>query len=131
MRKAFLIHVGSALEAIKRKGNFKTYVDSNKAYIEECGRIMLAKAKLATLDDSTDREAGPPKKSTKISNVTTAEASQADPALQAELVSELKQAQEASDKAKANQAIADVFQLYAYLLSVNTKYIWNKITVPD
>jgi hypothetical protein len=35
--------------------------------------------------------------------VTTAEASQADPALQAELVSEIKQAQEAADKAKAKE----------------------------
>jgi hypothetical protein len=90
MRELFLIHVGSALEAIKRKGYSKTNEESNKAYAENCGRIKLAKAQLAELDDSTGGEAGPPKKSTKKSNVTTAEASQADPALQAELVSEIK-----------------------------------------
>jgi hypothetical protein len=33
MREAFLIHVGSALEAIKKKGRFKTYAESNKAYV--------------------------------------------------------------------------------------------------
>jgi hypothetical protein len=61
--------------------------------------------------------------------VTTAEASPADPALQADLVSEIKQAQEAADKAKTKgeQAATDMFQLYANFLSVNTKYMWNKI----
>jgi hypothetical protein len=44
-------------------------------------------------------------------------------------VSEIKQAQEAVDKAKAKeeQAVTDMFQLYKSLLSVNTKYVWNKI----
>jgi hypothetical protein len=61
--------------------------------------------------------------------VTTAEASQADPALQAELVSEINQAQEAADKAKAKgeQTTTDIIQLYVNLLSVDAKYMWNKI----
>ncbi len=58
-----------------------------------CSRIKQAKAQLAELDDSINGEAGTSKKSTKKSNVTTAEASPADPALQAELMSEIKQAQ--------------------------------------
>ncbi len=43
--------------------------------------------------------------------MTTAEASPADPALQADLVSEIKQAQEAADKVKAKgeQAAMDMF----------------------
>jgi hypothetical protein len=81
MRKALLIHVGSALEAIKRKGYFKAYEEPNKACVKHCGRIKLAKAQLAKLDDSPHRESGPLKKSTKKSNVTTAEASQTIPAL--------------------------------------------------
>jgi hypothetical protein len=61
--------------------------------------------------------------------VATAEASKADPALQAELMFEIKQAPEATDKAKAKaeQAAAEMFQLYVNLLSVNAKYVWNKI----
>ncbi len=49
-------------------------------------------------------------KSTNKPKETTAEASQADPALQAELVSEIKQVKEAPDKAKANweQATVDM-----------------------
>jgi hypothetical protein len=65
----------------------------------------------------------------KKSNVTTAEASPTDPALQAELLSEIKQAQAVADKTKAKgeQAAADMFQLYTNLLSVNAKYVWNEI----
>jgi hypothetical protein len=35
----------------KKRGNFKTYVVSNKAYVEQRGRIKLVKAQLAKLDD--------------------------------------------------------------------------------
>jgi hypothetical protein len=117
-REAFLICVGSALEAIKRKGYFKAYIESNMR-----SRIKLAKAQLSKLDNSTNGEAGTSKKSTKKSNVTTAEARPTDPALQAELVFEIKQAQEAADKAKAKgeHVAADMFQLYANLLSVDVK----------
>ncbi len=61
--------------------------------------------------------------------MTTAEASPANPALQAELVSEIKKAQDDADKGKAKgeQATMDGFQLYANLLSVNARYAWNKI----
>jgi hypothetical protein len=60
---------------------------------------------------------GPSKKSKP--KETTAEASQADPALRAEYVSEIKQAQEAAKNAKAKQeqAATDMFQLYTNLLS--------------
>ncbi len=102
-------------------------MESKKAYVEQCSVIKQAKAHLAELDGSTDREAGTSRKSNKKSNVTTAEASQADLTLQADVMSEFKQAQEASGKAKAmeEQAAADIFQLNANLLSVISKYTWN------
>jgi hypothetical protein len=114
-------HVGSALEVIKRKRYFKAYMESNKVYTEQRSRIKLAKAQLAELDDPIIGEAGTSRKSNKKSNVTCSEVSPADPALQADLISEIKQAQEATDKAKAKreQAAMDVFQLYVNLLSVN------------
>jgi hypothetical protein len=52
MHKAFLIHVGSALEAIERKGYFKAYVESSKIYTKQHSRIKQAKAQLAKLDAS-------------------------------------------------------------------------------
>jgi hypothetical protein len=91
MCEAFLIHLGSAMEAIERKGFFKAYIESNEAYVKQRSWIKLAKAQLAELDDSTNKGAvGKSKKSTKKSNVTTAEASPTDSALQAKLVSEIK-----------------------------------------
>jgi hypothetical protein len=56
-REAFLIHVGSALETIKRKECIEAYVESNKAYMEQHSRIKLVKAQLVELDDFTNREA--------------------------------------------------------------------------
>jgi hypothetical protein len=87
--------------------------------------IKQVKAQLAKLYDSTGREAGTSRKSNKKSNVTTAKASPADPALQTGIMSEIKQAQEATDKAKAKgkQAATDMFQLYANLLLVNSNYL--------
>ncbi len=73
-------------------GYFKAYIEFNKAYVEPHSWIKLAKAQLAKLDDSTIREAGTSKKSTKKSNVATTKASSTDLALQADIVSEIKQA---------------------------------------
>jgi hypothetical protein len=61
--------------------------------------IKQVKAQLAELDDSAGGEAGTSRHSNKKSNVvTTAEGSPADPALQVNILSEIKQAQEATDK---------------------------------
>jgi hypothetical protein len=57
--KAFLIHGGFAMEAIKRKGYFKAYVESNKVYREQSGVIKQVKAQLAELDDSTNLQGCP------------------------------------------------------------------------
>jgi hypothetical protein len=132
MGEAFLIQVGSALEMIKKKGSFKTYRYrvSNKVYLEQCGVVKQVKAQLAQLDGSTGGEAGTSKKSIKKSTVTAAEESTADLTMQADYMSEIKQAQEATEKAKAKgeQAAVDImFQLYTNLLSVNAMYAWNKI----
>ncbi len=60
--------------------------------MEQSSRFKVVKAQLPELDDSINREAGTSKKSTKKSNVTTAEASPTDPALWAKLMPEIKQA---------------------------------------
>ncbi len=54
---------------------------------------------------------------------------QVAPVLHAEIKAELSSAQEAmaEAKGKADQAASDMFQLYANLLSVDTKFAWNKI----
>ncbi len=64
MWEAFLIHVGSAQEAIKKKGYFKAFKENTEAYVELCGKIKSAKAQLAELDKFTSGEVGTSKKST-------------------------------------------------------------------
>jgi hypothetical protein len=53
MCEAFLIHVGSAGEAIEKKGYFKAYNEASKAHQENCSTIKQAKAQLAKLAGST------------------------------------------------------------------------------
>ena len=35
MRKAFLMHVSSALDAIEKQGTFKAYKEAHEAYVEQ------------------------------------------------------------------------------------------------
>jgi hypothetical protein len=44
MREAFLIHEGSAIEAIEKKGYFKVHEDANEAYVEQNNLVKQAKA---------------------------------------------------------------------------------------
>jgi hypothetical protein len=109
--------------------NIKAHKDAHEAYFERCNLVNQAKAHLAKLDGTTSKGTGSSKKATKKLKETAAVASQADPALQAEYMSDIKQAQEATKKAKAKgeQAAADMFQVYTNLLSIDAKYAWNKI----
>jgi hypothetical protein len=47
MHKAFLRHVSSALDAIKKRGTFKAYAEAHKAYVQQREVAKLAKAALA------------------------------------------------------------------------------------
>jgi hypothetical protein len=48
MRKAFLIHMSTAHNAIKKRGTFKAYKEAVKAYVEQHKAVKQAKASLAT-----------------------------------------------------------------------------------
>ncbi len=48
-REAFLIHVGSAREAIKKKGYFKSFEDHSDDYSEKRGRVKELKKQLEAL----------------------------------------------------------------------------------
>jgi hypothetical protein len=45
-REAFLMHVSSALNAIKKQGTFKAYKEVHKAYVEQKEVVKQAKAAL-------------------------------------------------------------------------------------
>jgi hypothetical protein len=97
------------------KGILQGLCRTSKIYTKQHGRIKQVKAQLAQLDNfiDIDEEVWTSRKFTKKSNVTTIEVIPTDPALQADPVSEIKQVQEAADKAKARgeQAAVDMFQL--------------------
>ncbi len=90
MREVFLIHVGYALVAFKKKGYFKAHKDANKAYVELCNLMKQAKAALAKLDGTASNRTGSSSKSSKKPKEAATTASQPDPTLQAEYLSEIK-----------------------------------------
>jgi hypothetical protein len=94
--------------------------------MEQRKLIKQAKATPAELDGAISKRTGSSRKSSKKLKEAAATASQPDPDPQAEYVSDLKKAKEATEKATAKVELAAV-QLYTNLLSVYTKYEWNKI----
>ncbi len=121
---------GSAklFSAIKKQGSFKAHEDANEAYVEQRKLVKQAKATLAKLDGTTSKWTGSSKKPSKKHKEAVAIVSQPYPDLQADYVSDLEKAKEAVKKAtNAELAAMDLFQLYANLLSVDAKYVWNKI----
>jgi hypothetical protein len=106
MCKAILIHVGSALDAIKKKGHFKAHNKAHEAYVEQLKLVKQAKATLAKLDGTTSKGTGSSKKPFKKHKEAAATASQPDPNLQAEYHLDLKKAKEAAEKAKVKMELA-------------------------
>jgi hypothetical protein len=83
--------------------------------------VKQAKATLAKLDGTTSKGTGSSMKPYKKHKEAAATAGQPDPDLQAEYVSNLEKAKEATEKAKAKAELAaqEMFQLYVNLLSVD------------
>jgi hypothetical protein len=79
-REAFLIHVGSAREAIKKKGYFKSFEDHSKTYADKREKVKELKDRLVALREASETpakttgQAGTSKKS-KNPKETTVEAS--------------------------------------------------------
>jgi hypothetical protein len=124
-REAFLIHVGFAKEPIKKKGYFKSYEEYSGTFTEKRDKIKHLKSQLAELDETS----GTSRKSSKNSKETMVETSSTSSTLHADIMAKLKQAVEATEEATArgDKAAEDMFQLYANLLSLNARYLWNKI----
>jgi hypothetical protein len=107
--EAFLIHVGSAREAIKKKGYVKSFEDQSGKYSEKWGKVKELKKQLEALKEALVAQPQDPKE-------TTVEAdNNSSAALHAETKAELKQAVEAAVEATTQRDKADtnMFQLYA------------------
>jgi len=100
-REAFLIHVGSAREAIKKKGYFKSFEDHSEDYSEKRVKVKELKKQLEALKEAL--AAQPQEKAPKE---TAAEAQDDSTAsLQANTKTELKQALKAAEKATTNERL--------------------------
>jgi hypothetical protein len=140
MRKAFLMHVSSALNAIKKRDTFKAYKEAHEAYVEQKEVAKQAKAALALLlaltskgkkaskkasekeepaRKSSEKEKAP-KKTKEGGALTNAPA----PELCNEYQTLYDKATFAKETAKNKRkaAATKMFQLYATLLSLDAKY---------
>jgi hypothetical protein len=138
------MHVSSALDAIEKRGTFKAYKEAHEAYVEQHKVVQQTKAALALLLAPTSKgekvseeasEKEPAKKSSekeKASKKTKECAALANaPSLELcdeyqALYNKVTFAKETA-KNKREAAATKMFQFYTNLLSLDAKYLWNKI----
>ncbi len=128
--------MGSGQEEIKKKGYFKSYKEYFRTFANKHEKIKELRDQLKELKEVSEISAKTlgqtrtSRKSHKNFKETTVEASKKSPTtLRTAIKAELKEALEAAKEAmtKRDKAAEDMFQLYANLLSVNTRYAWNRI----
>ncbi len=146
MREAFLMHVRSALNAIKKRGTFKAYMESHEAYVEQRDAAKEVKANMNLFATTTSKgekaKKGTEKTSKEASGKNCSEKEKASQktkegaaltnATAQELCKEYKAIKEKAILAKEtakNQkdaAVTKMLQFYTNLLSSDAKYA-NKI----
>ncbi len=124
-KKAMFMQVTVTLDAIKKRGHFKAYGygEAQAVYVEKKEAVKLAKASLSLLDGAS-KGLGKSKKTLKkakeAKGVTEAPAKNVRATFQADL----KKAKSVTENAKSTTTAAatKMFEFYADLLSVETKY---------
>ncbi len=95
------MHVGLAMDVIKKQRHFKACEEAHELYVEQHKMAKQAKASLAELDGATSDGAGTSRKSFKKAKEAVAMADTTEPDLQANFPHHLKKAREATENAKA------------------------------
>jgi hypothetical protein len=138
-RKAFLMHMSTALDAIKKRGTFKAYKEAVEAYVEQRKVVKQAKAALALLmaPTSEGKKASnkasakkSPEKALQKTKKSAALANTSAPELRDEYQTVYDKAyyfMKETAKNKRKAAATKIFQIYTNLLSLDAKYVWNKI----
>jgi hypothetical protein len=99
------MHVSSALDAIKKRGTFKAYKDTHKAYVEQCKVAKQVKAALALLTAPTSKGK---KDSKKASGKESAKkSSEKEKASEKEPAKKPSQKEKTSKKIKEGAALAN------------------------
>jgi hypothetical protein len=144
MCNAFLMHVSSALNAIKKRGTFKAYKEANKAYVEQKEVAKQAKAALALFmahtskaekasEKASEKELAKKSSEKKKASKKTKEGVALANATAPELCNEYQALYDKTTfaketaKNKCEAAATKMFQFYVNLLSLDAKYAWNKI----
>ncbi len=136
MCKAFLMHVSTALNTIKKQGTFKAYKEDLEAYVEQREAVKQAKATLALLMAPASKGEKTSKKSSKKASEKASKkdkegmalANAPAPEVRMENQAGYKKAKFATETAKNKcKAVATkMFQFYANLLSSDAKYARKK-----
>jgi hypothetical protein len=139
-REAFLMHVTTVIDAIKKRGHLDDYKKAAWEYKKAKEAIESARAGLALLEKNVRKSSK--KKTKEGEKVTPAKApepkSAAKEAKVAPAVNDDMKASFSSDLEKAKQAqriakgamtaaASKMFSFYSNLLSPESKYAWNKI----
>jgi hypothetical protein len=138
--EAFLMHLSTALDAIKKQGTLKAYKEAQEAYVEQRKVAKQAKAALALLMAPTSKGKKDSKKASRKNRSEKDKASQktkkgaalvnaSAPELHKEYQAIYNKASFAKEiaKNKKEATATNMFQFYANLLSLYAKYKWNKI----
>jgi hypothetical protein len=142
--ESFLMHVLSALNAIKKRGTFKAYKEAHEAYVEQRKVAKQAKAALALFMAPTSKaekaskkasKKEPAKKSSEKEKASkkTKEGTFFANAPVPELCNEYQALYDKATftketaKKQCKAAATKRVQFHANLLSLNAKYAWNKI----
>ncbi len=142
-RKAFLMHVTAVLDAIKKRGHLDDNEKAAWAYKKAKKAIESARAGLALLEENGENVKKSSKKKTNEGKKealakapepkSAAKEAEVAPAtnddMKASFSSDLQKAKQAQRIAKgAMTAVASkMFSFYSNLLSLERKYVWNKI----
>ncbi len=147
-RKAFLMHVSSALNAIEKWDTFKAYKEAHEAYVEQQEATKEAKVNMqlfatAASEGKNAGKKGTEKTSKEASGKNHSEKEKASQktkegvamanATALELCAEYKAIYKKATHAKEttkiqkDAAATEMFQFHANLLSSDAKYTWNKI----
>jgi hypothetical protein len=140
-RKAFLMHV-TALDAIKKRGHFYDYDKTAKDHEESTKAIESARATLSLLNGPGAKAKKSCKKNKEVKKDATAkvqdsksDAKEAEDApeaydkMKAGFLGDLEKAKQSQRTAKGAMIVAanEMFVFYSNLLSLESKYAWNKI----
>jgi hypothetical protein len=122
------MHVTATLDAIKKSGHFKAYKEAQVLYVEQKEAVKSAKASLSLLGGAS-KGSGNFKETSKKAKEAEGVTKVPNNFMQAMFQADLEKAESAAKIAKGavTAAASQMFAFFANSLSVEAKYVWNKI----